>query len=290
MHRREVLKGLAALPLAGILAGCDDDKHDRRIVEVHLDGAFAVVIQEHKENSIVAFSPRPKTGEEHEFHFNGALRPESTSKNLHFNLALGGQDREQKPRIDPGLEDFHFTTDNWRIGDSLVTLELPAPTEITFSGHRSPVTFQSGNRKGFLPSNHILKYELHREAQPKLECSALSNPCQAEDSYDGVTRFFFEVGPTRYLKHEESLGHAIAYFNYVLQQSFRDQAEKFSLVNPYEGGVKDNKNKAQVMMPPRFMPAVLQYGTQPATLENASYLVDCEYGLPTGSTRTAPNP
>ena len=32
----------------------------RHSLEVHLDGAFALVIQENKANSILAFSPRPK--------------------------------------------------------------------------------------------------------------------------------------------------------------------------------------------------------------------------------------
>jgi len=287
MHRREVLKGLAALPLASVLASCDYDKKDKddrsqsHIVEVHLDGAFAVVIQEKKENSIVAFSPRPPAGEEHEFHFNGAQRPEDTSKPLHFNFALERRNRDRKPEIDPGLDDFHFTSENWKIGDSLVTLELPAPTEITFSGHRSPVTFQSDHRKVFMATNHILRYEVNREAQPKLECGA-NVKCSPEDHYDSVTRYFFEVGPKRYLNHDESKAHAIKYFNFVLQNYFSDLATRFSLEDPY---------KKQVMMPsPSLVTAVLQYGAQTAILENASYLVDCEFTLPVVSTRTAARP
>ncbi|HEY1938096.1 MAG TPA: hypothetical protein VGJ33_09195 [Candidatus Angelobacter sp.] len=286
MHRREVLKGLAALPLAGVLTGCDHDKRGKEershVVEVHLEGAFALVIQENKENSILAFSPRPPAGEEeHQFYFNGSHDAENTTKPVKFNLSLDKQDHGRRPEIDPGLKDFHFTTENWRVGDSLVTLELPAPTEITFSGHRLPVTFQSDHRKAFISSNHILRYELPREAQPKLDCGGLNHQCSPEDSYDGVTRFFFEVGPKRYLKHEESQAHAIRYFNYVLQQSFPDLAAKFSLEDPY---------KKQGTTQSRLVPAVFQYDAQPATLNNVSYIVDCEVALPSAGTRTAAKP
>jgi hypothetical protein len=284
MHRREVLKGLAALPFAGILAGCDPDKPDkeRHVVEVHLEGAFALVIQENKNNSIIAFSPRPPTGEaEHQFYLNGSRTPENTTKPLNFTFSLGKGDGDRKLQIDPGLKDFHFTTENWRIGNSLVTLELPAPTEVTFSGHRSPVTFQSDHRKGFIPSNHILRYELHGGAQPKLECGAISHQCSAEDSYDGVTRFFFEVGPKHHLTHEESQSHAIRYFNYVMEQSFPDQAANFSLEDPYKKGGT---------IPSRLAPAVFQYDAQPATLENVSYIVDCEFTLPSANTKTSAKP
>ena len=280
MHRREVLKGLAALPFAGILAGCKPK--ERHVVEIHLEGAFAVVIQENKNNSVIAFSPRPPAGEvEHQFYWNGSRTPEDTTKPLNLTFSLQEREGDRKLQIDPGLEDFHFTTENWRIGNSLVTLEFPAPTEVTFSGHRSPVTFQSDHRKAFIPSNHILRYELHGGAQPKLECGAAGHQCNPEDSYDGVTRFFFEVGPKRYLTHEESQSHAIRYFNYVMQQSFPDLAPKFSLEDPYKArGTKTSK----------LSPAVFQYDTQPATLENVSYITDCEFTLPSASTKTAARP
>jgi hypothetical protein len=128
MHRRDVLKALATLPLGTALGGCkekNDNKQPSNIVEVHLDGAFALVIQENKANAILAFSPRPKKGDEpHQFFFNGSPKPEDPEKAFHFKLALERHKRDSQPEISPGLKDFSFKTDRWRVGDSL-SLFLP---------------------------------------------------------------------------------------------------------------------------------------------------------------------
>lgn len=279
MHRRSVLKGLAALPFVGLLNACDDDSNGRRsnagIVEVHLDGAFALVIQENKGNSLVAFSPRPKTGEEqHQFYLNGSTKPEDTGKTYHFSLAPEGVRREKKPEINPGLNDFFFHTDNWRIGNSLVTIELPAPKRITFSGHRSPVTFVGG-RQAFMPTNHILEYDVEEPRRLKLDCKDGGVLCAPDkDSFPGVTRFFFEVGPQKTLDYAASHAHALRFFNEILDDSFPDLAQKFKLVIPEAGRDKQSR------LTPQLMPAVFHPGAQGAQLREASYIIDCEFAGP----------
>src|SRR4051812_42536361 len=119
MHRRDLLKALARLPLATALLGCERDKNEEHAntLEIHLDGAFAVVIQENKANSILAFSPRPKTGDEpHQFYFNGYPKPEDQQKGYHFKLSAETRDRDSKLEISPGLSDFSFRTEHWRVG------------------------------------------------------------------------------------------------------------------------------------------------------------------------------
>src|SRR5689334_18034129 len=111
MHRRDVLKAFASLPLATALFGCEPDRnkedkeHKERLntLEVHLDGAFAVVIQENKANSILAFSPRPKKGDEpHQFYFNGYPKPQDPQKSYHFKLSAETRDRDSRIEISQG--------------------------------------------------------------------------------------------------------------------------------------------------------------------------------------------
>jgi hypothetical protein len=291
MHRRDVLKALATLPLATALVGCEREKHTEdkehlNKLEVHLDGAFAVVVQENKANSILAFSPRPKKGDEpHQFYYNGYPKAEDPQKSYHFKLSAETRDRgrDSKIEISPGLKDFSFKTERWRVGDSLLSIELPAPDRITFSGHRSPVKFLSDGRRAFMPTNHILEYDLKDAKLPKLECSESSLKCEpSPDSFPGVTRFFFEIGPQRSLNVMQSREHAIGFFNYILQQSFPDLAEKYQLDPKYA------REQDYTETPPRATPAVFDYGSHGPSLQYVSYAVDCEYAGPLATTNTSP--
>jgi hypothetical protein len=286
MQRRSVLKAFAALPFTTILGGCDEKTREKTasgVVEVHLEGAFALVIQENRSNSMIAFSPRPaKEDEPHQFYFNGSPKAEDPKSAYHFKLSLG-REREAKPEISPGLKDFSFRTERWHVGDSLATIELPAPRRITFSGHRSPVTFLSDHRRAFLATNHILEYEVDDARGPKLECSDPGLRCDpAPDSFPGVTRFFFEIGPKRTLDTAQSHAHAIKFFNYILRQSFPDLEDKYKLAPEYPG------KQGRGDIPAMAVPVALQYGAHGALLQNASYAVDCEVAGPLVSTHTAP--
>lgn len=292
MRRRELLKALAAIPFATSISGCEEkgEKDEKQrgkrtsTVEVHLDGAFALVLQRNKGNSLLAFSPKPPSGEEqHQFYLSGSRKPEGGGKALTFKLSPEGLEREKKPpEINPGLNDFFFQTEHWRVGDSLVTIELPPPDKITFIGHRSLVAFKSDGHQAWMPTNYVLKYELHGAAA-KLECSDASLKCApSPDSYPGVTRFFFEIGPVRSLDFAQSHAHGIRFFNYILQQCFPDLVQKYSL-QEYRASDKQARNV------PHLAPAVFQYEVSSARLRNASYITDCEYGGPFVGTNTSPN-
>jgi hypothetical protein len=295
MHRRDVLKGLATLPWATALVSCEREKHEEHgerkehlnTLEVHLDGAFAVVIQENKANSILAFSPRPKQGDEpHQFYLNGYPKAEDSQKSYHFTLSAEtrNRDRDSKIEISPGLKDFSFETQRWRVRDPLLTLELPAPDRITFSGHRSPVRFQVSHQLAFMPTNHILEYDLKDAKLPKIECSSEpSLKCEpSRDSFPGVTRFFFEIGPRRSLDLVESRLHAVGFFNYMLQQCFLDLAEKYQLDPEYA------RKQEYGDVAPKSTSAVYHYGFHDPLLRDASYAVDCEHGGLLASTKTLP--
>jgi hypothetical protein len=289
MRRRELLKALAAVPFAAAIGGCDNDKKDDKkeekhtsIAEVHLDGAFALVLQKNKGNSLLAFSPKPPSGEaQHQVFLNGYKLSESGANKLNFALVPERKESERhEPEINPGLNDFFFETERWRVGDSLITIELPPPDTITFIGHRSPVVFKDG-RHAWMPTNRVLKYELHGDAA-KLECRDTSIKCTpSPDSYPGVTRHFFEIGPAASLNFAESHAHAIKLFNYILQQCFPDLFQKYSLLEPGE---------RQAPVNPRLAPTVFQYDVPMARLQEASYITDCEFSGPSVGTRSAPTP
>lgn len=285
MRRRDVLKGLVALPLTVALGGCEEKRRETprsNTLEVHLDGAFAVVIQENKENSILAFSPRPaKNSEPHHFYFNGSpAKLEDMAKIYNFKLSLEEHARVETPEINPGLKDFTFKTEKWRIADSLAIIELPAPQRITFSGRRTQVKFQAGHRPVFMPTNHILEYDVKDLAKHKLECSEAGVQCEpSRDSFPGVTRFFFEVGPKHALEPAASRSHAIDFFNFILHQSFPDLEAQFRLE-------PDSPEKQQPA--PGVKPAVYQYGFHPPTLQRVSYAIDCGLGGLLAATHAAP--
>lgn len=283
MRRRDVLKSLVALPLTVALGGCEEKRKDTprsNTIEVHLDGAFAVVIQENKENSVLVFSPRPaKNSEPHHFYFNGSsAKFEDLAKTYNFKLSLNEPARVEMPEINPGLKDFTFKTEKWRVGDSLAVIELPAPQRITFSGQRTQVKFQAGHRQVFMPTNHILEYDVKDLSKHKLECSEAGVQCEpSQDSFPGVTRFFFEVGPKHALELAASRSHAIDFFNYMLHQSFPDLEEQFRLE-------PDTPEKQRPM--PGVKPAVYQYGFQTPRLQRVSYAIDCGFGGLLGLTHT----
>lgn len=271
MERRDVLKALAALPFAFAVGKSHGETERRRhfgTVEVHLEGAFALVVQENKGNSVLAFSPRPpKNSEQHEFYFNNSKLPES-GKEIKFGLSLEKAKRVIKPDINAGLKDFVFRTENWHVGDSIATLALPAPDRITFSGHRTRVEFQNDHRIAFMSPNHILEYDLREPVKPALQCTESNIKCEpSEDAYDKVTRYFFEVGPKHSLTHEEGQAHAAAFFNFMLEQSFPDLAKQDLLRVPGE------KRESSMLMP-----AVFRSQAQDPLRRDVSFFVDCEHG------------
>lgn len=274
MHRRDLLKAMVAAPLIAGIAGCkpnEEEKHE--VLEVYLEGAFALVVRHDQADSLLAFSPRTKSAPLHEFHFNGSLAAYDTSKTRSFTLSLEGRDRRVRPEISPGLKDFVFESEKWRIGDSLVTIDLPAPDQITFYGDRSPVKFSAG-RNALMPRNRILRYELRKEQKFHWECD--NKPCDVTpDSFPGVHRVFFEIGPQKILNYQQAHAHAIDFFNYILEQSFLDVKDR--LLPPYGKG-----------QTPGMAPAVFHPGQHDLQLMPTSYVIDCEAAGPTVGTNSAP--
>ncbi|MGC2697608.1 MAG: hypothetical protein WA738_17615 [Candidatus Angelobacter sp.] len=273
MNRRKLLKALATVPVASALGVCkmNDDDRSRRGSSAHrlqilLDGAFAVVIQHDKANSIFAFSPRDKS-EPHQFYFNDPKYVQESGKNYDFELLLQGLKKNERPEIASGFEDFNAETKRWTPTENFVAIKLPCPRRITFAGHRERVKFLS-KKEGWMPTNHILEYEVSDPGQVRLECKELAKSCApSKDSPEGLMRFFFEVGPPEGTPEN----HAVSFFNYMLKTSFPDLVDRYSLES-----IDDKRGQPRTTA--RVLPAVMSETMEPLQLRPVSYTLDCKLG------------
>jgi hypothetical protein len=275
MNRRSLLKAIAAVPVVSALASCkdtDDDDKSRRGPAAHelqilLDGAFAVVIQHGKPSSILAFSPRDKK-EPHQFYFNDPDYAQAAEKNYNFELLPEGLKHNERTEISPGFADFHASVKSWKITESFVTIKLPIPSRISFAGHRERVLFKT-NKPGWMPTNHILEYDVSDHEKIKVVCKELEKACSpSPDSPEGLTRFFFEVGPPQGTAH----GHAVNFFNDMLNASFPELVANYSLAD-----ILDKRNERPATTA-RLVSADMRLDTPPVHLLNASYTLDCKLG------------
>ena len=275
MYRRTLLKGFAAVPLASTLGfgkNKDDDDNRRSGPKSHrlqilLDGAFAVVIQRGKLNSILAFSPRDKS-EPHKFYFNDPNYAQASEKNFNFELQPEGLRHTERTEISPGFEDFQATVKSWKLPENFVAIKLPLPERISFSGHREQVVFKT-NKHGWMPTNHILEYDVAEPYKLKMVCKELDKACApSSDSPRGLTRFFFEVGPPRGTPEE----HAVKFFNDMLEASFRELVPAYSLSE-----ILDKRDQSPSRSA-RLISAEMRSATPPGHLLNASYTLDCKLG------------
>jgi hypothetical protein len=274
MKRRTLLKALTAVPLVNTLGfGKDKDDDDKRPsptshkLQILLDGAFAVVIQRGKLNSVLAFSPRDKS-EPHKFYFNDPDYAQASEKNFNFELQMEGLRHAERTEISPGFEDFHATVKRWKLTENFVALKLPLPDRISFAGHREQVVFTT-KKTGWMPTNHILEYDVTNPAKIKLVCKELDKACApSPDSPPGLTRFFFEVGPPRGTPE----GHAVKFFNDMLEASFPELVAAYSLSE-----IKDKRDENRSTTA-RLISADMRSTMPHAHLLNASYTLDCKLG------------
>lgn len=183
MNRRELLKGLLALPAAGLLGGCQHrftnysflPKAPANKLAVVLHGPWAVVVRRNKHNRVNAFVPKiyqselEKSHFQHEFRFQSPLDPACPYESgyrfelLHHGLNIAGR----SPQIDRGFNDVLFSVPDWTPDwdDYFVGLELPAPDAINYIPPLYPLLFdldpgEPAGKLGSAPLNHVLEYSV----------------------------------------------------------------------------------------------------------------------------------
>jgi len=216
-----MLRGLGALPLAAALKSygrmspeTSSESHAKtQTVQLLLEGAFTLVL-ERNPNRITAFVPKhPKIG--HHVYFND---PEMALKegSHRFTLSQEGLESYADPYVNPGFKDFVAHTDVWKRSVELITIELPFPNSINFSGRPLKVRFKADRREGLMPTSHILEYYTKNFNHPKLSCPELGRECEPSPNCPpGVARYYFGVAPIGEHRDPE---HAKEFFNFILEQ------------------------------------------------------------------------
>ena len=301
MRRREILKALAVVPVASALGNClqyrssptptPSKEKSIHTVQILLEGAFAVVLQKAKPNRLIAFVPRSEEEShdlDHNFYFNDPTLPQEAAKSarkdpagMHFQLSGAGLRNYPETYINPGFADFEAYTQNWHLPDRVVTLELPFPNSINFSGRPLRVEFASG-RPGHMPTNYILEYYVEEAEKVKLTCSQLGEKCPPSPNCPpGMLRYFFGVSPTK----GENEKHAVDFFNFTLRRCFPDLVEHFlAYIEPSE----KSRGRISGALHPKLMPSVLNGDSPSAHLLGVSAVLDCQSIGPVVHTGTAP--
>ena len=185
MDRRDLLRGLLAMPIASTLgAGQHKAKGSSYPprpaasgkLSVVVDGAFAIVVQKDRGSRIRIFTPREEN-DKHQFYFfddpkrrdhKGPLRPQPTNRVYNFELSSEGLRTQTEPEIDTGLASFNVRTDEWCQKDYFVTIDLPVPKRITFTPPPAPVKFRHHDRHGCMPVNHVLEYDVTDQSKVRM--------------------------------------------------------------------------------------------------------------------------
>jgi hypothetical protein len=317
MNRRDLLKALGALPVAGTLEACmhghSNPTPSTKInsLQILLEGPFAVVLQKQSQR-LTAFVPLPDPARkelEHSFVFNDPAsykRPDEKSKGYRFELSGEGLHRypnqNEESYVNPGFSDFSAETQRWTIPPSLVVLDLPIPRSINFSGRPLSVRFGKKALKpaGLMPTNFILEYRVDDEEKVRLKCNQSAMDCEPSPHCPpGVRRFFFGVSP---ISHDPKIRqqHAVDFFNFLLEKAFPDLQQKYELVyiepSDYEepggggaGSTRPANFRPAVEASPRVISAVMGPALPPARLLPVASLVDCQLGGFFVKTNTPPN-
>jgi len=304
MRRRELLKALATVPVASALGNClqyrptptptaTPSKEKIHTVQILLEGAFAIVLQKNKPNRLIAFVPRSEEeshGLDHNFYFNDLTQglPQEVLKaarkepeGMHFRLSEAGLRNYPETYVNPGFADFEAYTQKWHLPDRVVTLELPFPNSINFSGRPLRVEFTSG-RSGHMPTNYILEYYVEDAEKVTLTSPQLGEKCvPSPNCPPGVKRYFFGVAPTE----KENPKHAVEFYNSTIRRCFPDLCEHLlAYIEPSE----KNKGQNSGALRPKLMPSVLNGDSPSAHLLRVSAVLDCQSIGPVVHTGAAP--
>jgi hypothetical protein len=309
MNRRDILKGLGALPFAAALNGSAQDHQANpsgykiQSVQVLLEGAFTLVLED-KPRRITAFIPQDKTGRlGHDVYFNDPAKP-LPKGNYKFALSPEGLRRYEHPYINPDFRDIQATTDVWNRGPELITLELPFPDSINFSGRPLRVLFKDGDgkkhkeREGKMPTSYILEYYTKPSAQPRLSCPEIGRECSsAPHCPPGTIRYFFGATPDlSHMEHEpgkhdegkkepcgKEIRHAIEFFNEVILAQFPKLRSTLTLARILDKGPhcpEDDERRGaagfEEAPPARLLSAVFDPAANVPRLLRVADLLDCQ--------------
>ncbi|HET9838960.1 MAG TPA: hypothetical protein VFR84_12050 [Candidatus Angelobacter sp.] len=297
MNRRDILKAIATLPFASTLAysresqkAPSQSKDDRaHTLQILLEGPFALVLQKGKTDRLTAFVPRAEERDlAHDFYFNDPTTPKAPllkeSTGYVFQLSEAGLRKECDPYINPGLADFTAETEKWHLAERVVTLELPFPNSINFTGKPLHVRFATGERAGRMATNFVLEYYLEHP-EVTLNCPQLEGRCSPSPNCPpGIIRYFFGVAP-RY--KGDSQEHAREFFNSVLLHKFFPDLERRYSISYIEPSFQ-HQNQGPPAGTAKPTKAVFDPSFNHPNLLRVGAVLDCDLGGITVSTSAGP--
>ncbi|HET6841148.1 MAG TPA: hypothetical protein VFK06_05595 [Candidatus Angelobacter sp.] len=304
MNRRNLLKGMLALPVVGALSSCyrdhkashDGDNPRQRFttLRIILAGGFAVVLQKNNSYRVRAFIPVDPHSM-HQFYFQDRKDGRSQEKSYYFELLQDGLEiSRRRPHIAKGFRDFDRETDLWCQENNFVVLDLPAPDRIRFTPPRLNVTFANpqpgGKTTGLMPTNHILEYKVAQPDRVRLLCQEFNDEC-APIIENGVGKFYVGVGLPP--GGDPGNKHAVDFFNFLIASSFPHLLPELKLASigvpelPGQNDTDQDQDESPTPVRPRStnMPAVPQLNTVAFRrtlpmpyLRESAYTVDCRVG------------
>src|SRR5205807_9816139 len=168
MNRRDLLRGLVAMPVASAFSSCTQSVSQRpgpvTTLKVILDGSFAVVFERQNPTRITAVIPHDPD-KLHRFYFNDFFKPMDNGQdaNRYYNFQLSSKGLEEnqarRPYTDQCFRDFSKHSD-WKREKYFVTIELPVPDVITFIPPAASVIFRRSHQQVLMPLNHVLRYRV----------------------------------------------------------------------------------------------------------------------------------
>lgn len=232
MKRRDLLKGLCALPLSSSWKGTASKK--KPIIgavnkfELVLDGPFALVFQQSKPDRLYAFSPVEKSNL-HAFFISDTS---GDSKKKHTLSLVSGAGALNANNGFPGANDDCMNAFSWHSNwdssptDNLVEIDIPVPSRIICDTDTvTPGQFENGTLVG-IPQGHILEYDvLDATKTIKISDPLMGDFKPYKSPTPNAIRIRVEIGLWRALgKDPDPVGtHAVSFHNDSLLQRFPNQ-------------------------------------------------------------------
>lgn len=231
MNRRDFVRAMigatAAAPFAGYAmegsaAGMPFQGPPPGILQVYLEGPFAVVLKKDTSSKIIqitAYAPLEKI-RAHKFHYHG-----DRDNSLNYNLTLKNTGlvlSSNTPTVNSAFDSFKGTATSGPKINSFIKVELPPSPEQIVSFSSIGATFVD-NTTATMPLDHVLLYKVSDINQVTLSCDRF--PDAAPDK-TGINsgQFHLQVGLP---KGSDAEGHhAVEFFNERLLGAFPNSGVK----------------------------------------------------------------
>lgn len=238
MNRRNLIKGLVALPVATAVGAqaklCGGTTHcptASNPLTLTFDGPFSLVLQTASGTSdditgVIAFTPVEPNGM-HLFKLNGV--PYDETEHYDFTLNIPGFNPPSRPCITKSLSSFctDHTTFNATAGLVFISVKLPCPNTITNLANLKPISATVGGGKVNMPRGHMLVYDIPATSKATLDQKGATQPVSPI-----ANNLLFAVGMDPAAHPDADCSHAASFYNKSMLPFFPDLANNTITIAP----------------------------------------------------------